>query len=450
MTMPWLATPYQAYSYSYPHKTAYRPFSTPLPLAPLWAEEKRDALFLYLHIPFCEMRCGFCNLFTLAKPNASLPMRYVDAMQRQMRQVAAALGPHRIARFAIGGGTPTYLSAQQLAQLLESAQRHFQLDMATTPASVEVSPETLTDEKLSLLAQAGVDRVSIGIQSFLRTETDALIRPQLNTVVSQALDAIRQAGIATLNLDLIYGIPNQTAASFAASIRQALRWMPEEIYLYPLYVRDLTGLGVIQQRHAGRYPQFVIQQGQADNRAELYRAGQAVLLAAGYQQCSMRMFKLPHAPGKPAPIYCCQADGMVGLGSGARSYTRQLHYSTEYAVGRQSTRDIIEHYCDRQEEWFTQAHYGIELDATERKRRFVIQSLLIRPGLSLSDYAARFDGADAWADIPLLDQLREHQLLSQQGDWLSLTEAGLALSDSIGPALISDAVRARMQQYELA
>lgn len=431
--------PYRAYSYSYPHKTAYRPLAEPVPLAPLWAGERREHLFLYLHIPFCEMRCGFCNLFTLAKPQPDLPRRYVAQAVQQMERVAAALGPHRMARFAIGGGTPTYLETAQLAALIEGALRHFSLDLTTTPTSVEVSPETVSPEKLALLRQAGVDRISIGIQSFLAQETHALIRPQPDATVQRALDAIRDQGFPLLNLDLIYGIPGQTTASFRNSLLHALQWQPEELYLYPLYVRPQTGLGRIDARGVPINP------APAD-RSALYTAGRDTLLAAGYVQSSMRLFRRAEAPGKAAPVYCCQEDGMVGIGCGARSYTTPLHYASEYAVGRRGTQTIIEAYCAQPPEHFEHAHCGFVMDEAERRRRYVIQSLLIRPGLDTAAYAARF-GSLPHEDFPLLSQLLAAGLAQQHAATLELTDAGLALSDAIGPALISPAVAARMDAY---
>src|SRR5882757_228248 len=83
---------FQGYAYAYPHKTAYRPITPPLPLSEAWAGEDKSALFLYAHIPFCEMRCGFCNLFTMTHPGANLVVAYLDAMERQSEAVATALG----------------------------------------------------------------------------------------------------------------------------------------------------------------------------------------------------------------------------------------------------------------------------------------------------------------------------------------------------------------------
>ena len=113
-------TPYLAYAYSYPHKTAYRPLDPPQPLEQVWAHEDQSALFLYVHVPFCEMRCGFCNLFTMAKPADELAATYMSALRRQATQVRRALEPDaRFARVAIGGGTPTQLDEPAFTELFD-------------------------------------------------------------------------------------------------------------------------------------------------------------------------------------------------------------------------------------------------------------------------------------------------------------------------------------------
>jgi len=441
--------PYQAYSYSYPHKTAYRPLQPPRSLRELWAGEPRDSLFLYLHVPFCSYRCGFCNLFALARPEPAKVERYLAQMERQLRATCEALGEHRFVRFAVGGGTPSYLDAAQLRRLFDMVGRHAHIDLHAIPAGIEVSPETVDADKMALCRERGIDRVSMGIQSFSEAEVRALVRPQQRAVVEQAIAAIRAAGIATLNLDLIYGIAGQTVASFLASIDSALEHRPEELYLYPLYVRPLTGLGRIEAKFEAKAgARLPLQAEPMDERLALYQAGRERLLAAGYQQVSMRMFRAPHAPDVAAPVYCCQSDGMVGIGCGARSYASTLHYSSEYGVARRSVAEILDHYLQRDEASFAVADYGIALGEPERRRRHAIQSLLIRPGLDRADYRRRF-GADCLEQLPQLRELFEHGLAVENGELIELTDAGLARADTIGPWLASPAIVERMRDYRL-
>src|SRR5262249_46299121 len=153
-----------------------------------------------------------------------------------------------------------------------------------------------------------------------------------------------------------------------------------------------------------------------------------------------------HAPGDEGPAYCCQDDGMIGVGCGARSYTRSLHYSTEYAVRGRGVREILEDYTARPTEAFAQADYGFALSAAEQRRRYLSQSLLQCEGLALSAYRGRF-GSDALDDLPELMELPALGLTERDRDRLRLTVAGIELSDLIGPWLYSPEARTLMEGF---
>ncbi|GAA2126225.1 STM4012 family radical SAM protein [Actinomadura napierensis] len=423
--------PYQAYVYAYPHKTAYRPLEPEPSLREVWAAEPSDSLFLYMHVPFCEMRCGFCNLFTRTGAPEELTGAYLDALDRQATAVLDALGGGAsLATAAFGGGTPTYFTAPELERLCDIADRF--PGFGAVPLGVETSPATATTDRLTVLAQRGTTRVSIGVQSFIDEEARAAVRPQKRVEVEAALDRIRAVGFPTLNIDLIYGIDGQTPATWLHSLNAALKWRPEEIYLYPLYVRPLTGLG----RRAQDWD---------DQRLTLYRIGRDHLLSEGYEQVSMRMFRLP-GHGVGGTEYCCQTDGMIGLGCGARSYTAGLHYSFEYAVEQRHVRSIIDGYVC--EDDFSTARVGFGLDAEEQRRRHFLQSLLQASGLDRGSYKARF-GSDPCADFSTdLRTLDDRGWLETTDGTIRLTPEGLAHSDAVGPALFSRQVKELMASYK--
>ncbi len=426
-------SPYTAYVYSYPHKTAYRVFD-PIPMRQVWKDERKEALFLYIHVPFCEMRCGFCNLFTTVRPDGDLMDATIDAVRRQAAQAREAIPGATFARMAIGGGTPTFLSCAQLEALFEIAEGVMGANPAGVPTSVEVSPETATPDKLEILRAHGVDRVSMGVQSFEPDEVDAISRLQRNEQVHRSLEAMRRAGFETLNVDLMYGLPHQTPASWRRSIEEALRYSPEEIYLYPLYVRPLTRMGASKQDWD-------------DERLNFYRQGRDLLLERGYRQVSMRMFRAAHAPNAQGPVYRCQEDGMVGLGCGARSYTDGLHYSSEYAVGPSGVKAILRDFVARTDAEFAEVRYGFALDEVERRRRHAILSLLSEEGLSRADWRRRF-GGDPVEALPQLAALAPLGLAEDDGAALRLTDEGMERSDAIGPWLFSERVERLMTDYE--
>ena len=430
--------PYQGYVYAYPHKTAYRPIQVPRPLRDVWETEARSALFLYAHIPFCTMRCGFCNLFTTANPKRALVAHYLDALRRQAESVRGELPDPKFARFAIGGGTPTFLAEAELDELFDLAERVMGVNPHTIPTGIEASPDTVTQSKVELLKARGVERVSIGVQSFIEAEAANSGRPQSRTEVDVALTLLAEAAFPTLNIDLIYGLPGQTVETWLYSVREALRYLPTELYLYPLYVRPLTGLGRSHKEWD-------------DVRLACYREARDVLIGEGYEQVSMRMFK--RSPQTAACgvasglLYCCQEDGMVGLGCGARSYTRGLHYSLDYAVGPKPVKEIIADYLARGTVEFATAEHGIALDADEQRRRYLLQSLLNVEGLDVARYVARF-GADPGADFPELHTFANLGLLGYDAGWWRATPLGLERSDALGPWFFSSRVQTLMVEYE--
>ena len=128
-------SPYVSYAYSYPHKTAYRPLPVAVRLEDVWSRENKDSLFLYIHVPFCEMRCGFCNLFTTTNPNENMIAAYLDALKKQAVEVRRALGDGvRFVRMAIGGGTPTFLEPAELESLFDIAENIFDCNVARVPS----------------------------------------------------------------------------------------------------------------------------------------------------------------------------------------------------------------------------------------------------------------------------------------------------------------------------
>ena len=433
------AAPYRSYLYSYPHKTAYRPFEKPKPLSELWQDEPAESFFLYMHIPFCGARCGFCNLFTLPDKREDVHKHYVDALERQAKKWAG-FASRPFARFAIGGGTPTLLRADQLSRLFDIAEDIMGLDPSAASISVETSPETVDPQRLSILKKRGTDRVSMGIQSFIEAEAAAIYRPQKPDEVRRALDLLQRFEFPLLNLDLIYGLPGQTPETWLYSLEQALSYEPGEIFLYPLYTREHTILK----------PGDVQGGGPEDLRMDMYLAACKRLEERGYEQFSMRRFArkdtVGYDPSKRPLAYGCQEEGMMGLGCGARSYTQHVHYASRYGVSRKATKSIIADYVAA--ERYDHADYGFELNAEERKRRFVLKGILHSEGLPLEEYTQRF-GSHAFNDLPQLHLLTESRLASIEDGILRMGREGLGYSDAIGDWLISEPVRNRMHEFVL-
>jgi len=236
-----------------------------------------------------------------------------------------------------------------------------------------------------------------------------------------------------LNIDLIYGGAGQTRQSWEANIREALQYAPDELYIYPLYIRPLTALA--QRVNV-----------QDDIRVDAYRIARDMLTAHGYIQISQRMFRSAHAPTCEGPAYCCQLDGMIGLGPCARSYTRTLHYSSEYAVEHAHVKTLIGEYARRDARAFATVDYGFILDEEEQRRRYLLKSILLCEGMGLPSF--RQDcGIEAQEAFPQLLELAELGLADIDADRVRLTPRGIEYSDTIGPWLYSPQVVRLMEEY---
>ncbi len=428
---------YPGYVYGYPHKKAYRPLDPAWTRETAWRDEDRRHLYGYVHVPFCRQRCSFCNLFTHVPGREEPTARYLDALARDMDAQASVLGSFSFARLYIGGGTPTYLMANELRRLFRDLRDLLGIDPRTTRGCIEASPETLDDERIAVLREVGIQRVSLGVQSFEPGELQAVNRRFDFALHTQAIDRLGAAGFSEFNLDLIYGLPGQTRTSWFRSLEQAIASPATSLFLYPLYVRPLTGLDRRADRPAG------------PESAEMhawYDATIERLMAAGFRQQSMRQFH--RGPRPPlADDYRCQDDGMVGLGAGARSYTRHLHYSTPWKMTTRNIRGVIDDYCSAMEAGDFSIRHGFVLDDDERQRRWLIQTLF-GGGIDRLEAETRLDRSDLLHFRPQFDLLEEEGCIVRRSGRIDLTSRGIRHSDLVAQVFFSPRVRDLMAEFE--
>ena len=431
---------YVQYMYSYPHKTAYRPLegASLEDRAGLLAERENEG---YIHLPFCESKCGYCNLFSVAGADPALIEAYLDRVEIQASQYREMFERQEkmpvFSSLTVGGGTPLLLSPAQL-------QRMFSIVKRTAPMTekpeiiVETAPNQTTEEKLALLRENGVTRVSIGVQSFLDSELLTMGRRHRAAQAEKALELMKRTGFDCVNLDLIYGVPGQTKESFLFSVAKAVSFEPQELFLYPLYVRKGVSMaeGIADEEQA----------------YSLYCEAVSFLKARGYRRDSMRRFVRSDRP----PVFReCGYGNTLSLGCGGRSYLGNLHACAPFAVRPGQCRKRIQEFLDTED--YLAVPYGIVLSEDEEKRRYSAKHLLFGPGISLDAYRSRF-GTEPEADFPFLRQWKEQGLAleeertqetGERGLFLRLTEEGIGWSDALGPEFISSEVRRKMEEFQI-
>lgn len=414
---------YVSYMYSYPHKTAYRTLTPPVSLSPYLERLEGREASLYFHIPFCAHKCGYCNLFSQQCCDAERISLYLHTMRRQAEQLSVAAQGLKFTSFAVGGGTPLILDEGQLEELFCLAEL-FGVHPSRVFTSVETSPEYTQKSVLRQLRARGVERLSMGVQSFNETELKKLKRRSgLGTVVG-ALENIVEAGFPQFNLDLIYGIEGQTVESFMRSLNTALTYRPNELFIYPLYVRPGTRINVRSTDDIGY---------------AIYKSARELLVGQGFVQTSMRRFVRRETTETE---FSCGDEVMLSCGAGGRSYLGNLHYATPYAVRQQAIADEIDHYI-RTTDFMTAAN-GFLLSTEEMQIRFIIKNLMYHRGVDLAEYEKRFGEKP---DRNLFREFTDRGWIEETGRIVRLTEEGMAYSDYIGQAFISPVVRKLMSEY---
>lgn len=414
---------YVSYMYSYPHKTAYRTLTPQVSLSPYLERLEGREASLYFHIPFCAHKCGYCNLFSQQCCDAERISLYLHTMRRQAEQLSVAAQGLKFTSFAVGGGTPLILDEGQLEELFCLAEL-FGVHPSQVFTSVETSPEYTQKSVLRQLRARGVERLSMGVQSFNETELKKLKRrPGLGTVVG-ALENIVEAGFPQFNLDLIYGIEGQTVESFMRSLNTALTYRPNELFIYPLYVRPGTRIDVRSTDDIGY---------------AIYKSARELLVGQGFVQTSMRRFVRRETTETE---FSCGDEVMLSCGAGGRSYLGNLHYATPYAVRQQAIADEIDHYI-RTTDFMTAAN-GFLLSTEEMQIRFIIKNLMYYRGVDLVEYEKRFGEKP---DRNLFREFTDRGWIEETGRIVRLTEEGMAYSDYIGQAFISPVVRKLMSEY---
>jgi oxygen-independent coproporphyrinogen-3 oxidase len=196
------------------------------------AAAESEALSLYVHLPFCEARCTYCGCMVIITQKREVAVRYLDYLEREIALLAEALGNRRrVVQHHWGGGTPTYLTVEQIARLDATVRRHFDLDPDAEKA-IEIDPRVTTREQLELLRSLGFNRLSMGVQDFTPDVQEAIGRHQTETLTRDLFEFARNIGFTSINVDLIYGLPKQQLDTFRRTLDSVVGLGPDRIAVY--------------------------------------------------------------------------------------------------------------------------------------------------------------------------------------------------------------------------
>lgn len=359
---------------------------------------------IYIHIPFCEQKCRYCDFLSFPGEHMKEKERYVDALCEEMR--LRIQGKWRTPQtIFIGGGTPTALTAACLERLLAVLSASVDIENVEE-FTVEANPGTIDAEKLSVLRAAGVDRLSFGVQSFDDTLLRRIGRIHTAQDAVEAVALARQAGFDNINLDLMYGLPGQTAEQWRATVVQALALAPSHLSLYQLIVEE--GTAIARQLAEGVMPPV-----DEDGAAEWFVRQRDWLAASGYAQYEVSNYAQSGYASKHNQLYW-RLDDYLGLGLGATSWIRPVRWV--------NTTDL-QAYCAALESGVLPPSEAETLTRDEQMSESVFMALRMNEGLSRARFRSLYgvDVVEAFSDA-----VREG--LSQ--GWLTVDEERLRLTDA--------------------
>ena len=241
-------------------------------------------LSLYLHIPFCDTLCWFCGCHTKVVNHYTPLASYLDFLFTEIGNIGALVGGHPVTHMHWGGGSPTMLSPADVKKLKTALAEHFEIAPGAEFA-VEIDPRGLKDEMVAALAEAGLNRASIGVQDFDETVQKAINRIQPFDETRRVVNALRAAGIRAINIDLIYGLPHQTLANVKRTIELSLSMAPQRFAVF----------GYAHVPHFKKHMQLIDEKvlPDAEARLEQFELAHSLLSAAGYVPIGLDHFALP-------------------------------------------------------------------------------------------------------------------------------------------------------------
>lgn len=379
---------------------------------------------LYLHIPFCHTRCHYCDFNTYA---GMLPLRepYVRALLTEI-VLAGELAQHADGRarrsrtIFFGGGTPSLLTVEQVTRLLSTCREAFAVDK-DAEITLEANPGTLSREQLAGLRAAGINRLSVGSQSFDAELLKTLGRIHTPEEISQALRHARTAGFTSINLDFMFGLPGQTMRHWQDTLDQALALRPEHFSLYSLIIEEGTPFYTWVEE--GR-----ITPGDEDLCADMYEYADERLQAEGYINYEISNWALPGHASRHNLTYW-QNLPYLGMGAGAHSYFADKRFSNE-----RDPQAYIHTLKKRQLPI-------VESETIERIQQMsetAFLALRTAQGLHLPTFEERF--AEPFASFvgDRLHIVEEAGLLEKLDGWLRLSKRGRLLGNEVFMRLLPD------------
>jgi len=385
---------------------------------------------LYLHVPFCRSMCWYCGCHTTITQRDAPIVDYLAVLRGEIGLVAERLSaPLPVRHVHFGGGTPTIMEPAEFIGLIELMRRKFSLD-GSAEIAVEIDPRTLTRTMTAALGEAGVNRASLGVQSFDPVVQRAINRIQSFEQTARAADGLRQAGVRGINFDLIYGLPHQTVESCVETVRRSIELRPERFSVFG-YAHVPTF-----KKHQRKIDEAALPDGEA--RYEQAEAIAEALIAAGYRRIGLDHYALPGDSMVQAQVdgvlhrnfqgYTTDpSDVLIGFGASAIGRLSQGYVQNEVVLGR---------YAEHISQGRLGTVKGYALTADDRLRADLIERVMCDFKVDVAQICSRHatEPETLLGSIPRLKMLEQDGIIRLDENVLSVNDDSRFLVRTVAAA----------------
>jgi len=370
---------------------------------------------LYLHIPFCRRKCSYCDFTSFEQPEIPVD-RYVELLLKEMRLRSRSLEPQVVPTLYFGGGTPSLLSPARICCLLDAVRNHFSVEQSAE-ITLEANPGTVTLASLQGYLAAGVNRLSLGIQSLDDRQLKMLGRIHSAAEARTAFKSARTAGFSNISIDLMHGLPGQTLAAWQVTLREAVALKPEHISAYGLSVEEGTPF-------AKKAAQGELHLPGEDLAAAMLELTAEYLCSAGYDHYEISNFARPGCRSRHNQVYW-QRGNYLGFGAGAHSFLNVPAYGQRWenpsALAAYAAAVSNGNLPDR----------GVALTQKEAMAEFMFLGLRLLEGVDKEEFVRQFGMELEEAFPKVVGKFRARGLLQEEGTMLRLTSRGLLLANLV-------------------
>jgi oxygen-independent coproporphyrinogen-3 oxidase len=391
-------------------------------------------LSLYIHIPFCSLKCSYCDFNSYANLEGLVP-EFTRALCEEMRLWSPVMAGRPVSTVFFGGGTPSLMPPDELRAIFAAMRESFAIE-PDAEVTLEANPGTVDLEYLRGLVELGVNRLSFGVQSFHDDELAALDRIHSAAEAKQGYEWAREAGFPRINLDLIYGLPEQPLERWQETLEQAIELAPEHMSLYALTVEEGTKLAYDIDH--GRVPEP-----DGDMQATMYEWSQKRMAEAGYRQYEISNWARPGEECRHNLVYWRNGD-WLGFGPGAHSHLDGVRFADVYSPKQyisllgEAKAQSLPATAREMIDAMPQVTFVDALSPELQMADTAILGLRLNEGLDVGEFEARFGVKVEDVYGPQIEEMTAAGFLERADERLRLTEQGRYLANEVFVRLLPD------------